>query len=551
MKKETISFCLLGLLFTLLMSLPFLAPGAGWVALFGFVPLLCMDYIATARGVKHFWWRHYLCFLLWNAVTTWWVAKATVGGAIFAVAANALQMSLVFGLFRWSKRRMGGILPYLLLAAAWLAWEKYYLSVAQISWPWLILGNSFANTTGLVQWYEVTGHLGGSLWIWASNLAVFGLMVSLLEGRFRTWNVKARAAAVAGTVTVIFGPMIWSACIPGPKEEGRTIKVAMVQPNLDPYEKHGAISRTDQDNRFMALLEKEDSFLSGDDPCLVLGPETFTNHFILEDYNSNPTFIRFQDWLKEHPSCNMLFGVSAYNRTYSVRRPDILAYDMGETIVDGQKKHIWYLSHNSAVITDTSRRCDVFHKGKLVPGTELTPYPKVFVPLENLFGGNLMGKCADQGGKASALEFKSGDLEFKLGSPICYESVYGDYCAGYVRDGASLITVITNDSWWGNTAGYRQHFSYSRLRAIETRRTVVRCANSGISAIIAPTGKVLKSGPWWEQAILTGEATLYNRITPFVRYGDIVGRLSVFSFVLLLAAAIFRKRKSGPHKQTA
>ena len=243
MKKETKSFCLLALLFTLLMSLPFLAPGTGWVALIGFVPLLCLEYIAGKKGKKHIWWWHFLCFLLWNAVTTWWVANATVGGAIFAIVANAFQMSLIFGLFRWSRRRFkGGVLPYLLLAAAWLAWEKYYLTIAEISWPWLVLGNSFATTTGLIQWYSVTGHLGGSLWIWASNLAVFGLLVSLVDGKFKLWNPKARAAAVAGAAIAVFGPMIWSISIPRKPAEGEDIKVVMIQPNLDPYEKPSTLA---------------------------------------------------------------------------------------------------------------------------------------------------------------------------------------------------------------------------------------------------------------------------------------------------------------------
>ena len=544
MKKETKSFCLLALLFTLLMSLPFLAPGAGWVALIGFVPLLCLEYIAGKQGKKHIWWWHFLCFLLWNAATTWWVANATVGGAIFAIVANAFQMSLVFGLFRWSRRRFkGAALPYLLLAAAWIAWEKYYLTVAEISWPWLVLGNSFATTTGLVQWYEVTGHLGGSLWIWASNLAVFGLLVSLVDGKFKLLNPKARIASIAGTVIAVFGPMIWSVCIPEKPADGSEIKVVMVQPNLDPYEKHQALSRVEQDDRFMAELQKAEEFIADGEPCMIIAPETFTDRFILEDFDSNITFNRFQDWLKDHPYCNILFGASAYNRIYSVRRPNILAYDMGETYIDGNRKHMWYLSHNSAIITDTTRRCDVFHKGKLVPATELTPYPKLFVPIENLFGGNLMGKCADQGSPAKALQFRSGDMEFKFGVPICYESVYGEYCTGYVRDGAEIITVITNDAWWGDTPGYRQHFSFSRLRAIETRRTIVRCANTGISAIIDPMGKVLQTGPCWESAVITGRAALSSRTTFFVRYGDIVGRLSVFAFILLLAAAVFRPGK--------
>ena len=214
----------------------------GWMALLGFVPLLCMERVAEAEGRKHFWWWHYGTFVAWNAVTTFWVCNATVGGGIFAVLANALQMSLVFGLFRWVKRRFrrggrGGALPYLFLAAAWIAWEKYYLTVAEISWPWLVLGNAFAATPSLVQWYEFTGTLGGSLWVWASSLSVFGLMVAFSDGRFAaSWNGKARFAALAGTVLALFGPMVCSLVIWNRYQEVSegTLPVVIAQPDFDP-----------------------------------------------------------------------------------------------------------------------------------------------------------------------------------------------------------------------------------------------------------------------------------------------------------------------------
>ena len=154
MRKQALIFAALALLFTLLMSLPWLVPHMGWTALIGLLPLLVMERLASEYKAKHFFWWHYGTFVLWNAVTTWWVAGATVGGAIFAVLANALQMSVVFGSFRWVKKRLGGVLPYLYLVAAWMAWERFYLTIAQISWPWLVLGNAFADTTSLVQWYS-------------------------------------------------------------------------------------------------------------------------------------------------------------------------------------------------------------------------------------------------------------------------------------------------------------------------------------------------------------------------------------------------------------
>ena len=102
------------------------------------------------------------------------------------------------------------------------------------------------------------------------------------------------------------------------------------------------------------------------------------------------------------------------------------------------------------------------------------------------------------------------------------------------------MTIITNDAWWGNTPGYRQHLSYASLRAIETRRAIARCANTGISAIISPSGKVLDPSPWWEQAVVTGALPLRDDITFFVSHGDIAGRVCTFIFLLLLLALAVR-----------
>ena len=527
------------LAFAVLMSLPWLVPHMGWTALVGLLPLLIMERLASEYKTKHFWWWHYGTFVLWNALTTWWVGEATVAGAIFAILANSLQMSVVFGSFRWVKRRLAGVLPYVFLAAAWIAWERYYLTSAQISWPWLVLGNAFADTTGLVQWYSVLGSLGGSLWVWTSNLSLFGLMVALSDGRMAHWNAKARISALAGTLVAVFGPMVWSACLRF-QEEGTPLQVVIGQPNYDPYEKRGAVPREQQDNEFIALLEQAD--WSEDRPVLALAPETFTRGVYTNAIPSHETFLRFQEFLHRHPQTSLIYGAIAYEPRVSYACPDPCAYDMG-TEADG--RHHWLLAHNSAILTDTTGRFSLYHKSKLVVGTELTPYPALFIPLERfLLGGPVMGKdigqkeisCLDMGG-------------VPIGTAVCYESVYGEFCTGYVRKGAQLLTVITNDAWWGNTPGHKQHLNYSRLRAIETRRWVARCGNTGISAIIDPSGHILDRTAWWTPAVLQGTVQLLQGESFFVRYGDMVGRVCVFLFLLLGAASLLpgiRNKRGRP-----
>ena len=549
MKNRTVLLLCLAAGFVLLMSAPFLMEGCGWMALLGFVPLLCMERVAsmeTAGGmgpVRHFWWWHYGTFVAWNAVTTFWVCNATVGGGVFAILANALQMSLVFGLFRWVKRRFqghrrGGALPYLFLAAAWIAWEKYYLTVAEISWPWLVLGNAFAGTSSLVQWYEFTGTLGGSLWIWASSLSVFGILVALSDGRFHSaWNKKARFAAVAGTVLAVFGPMVWSLVLWNrylEVSEG-TVPVVIAQPNFDPYHKFQSMTQDQQNAVLLDLFArglKEDRKERPDDSStvLLLAPETFTSDILCNDVPSSRTFRRFVSFLREHPGAEILFGASSWTRYEQMARPSANARKMG----DGD----WYETHNSALIVDSTGRYDLYQKSKLVPGVEMLPYVKVLGPIDEKLLGGVAGRCVGQPAVSNLL-FRQ---EVPVGCAVCYESVYGEHCASYVRAGAQLLTIITNDAWWGDTPGYRQHLNYARLRAIETRRDIARCGNTGISAIINQKGHIHARTPWWEPAVLRGTVNLSSRETFFVRAGDLIGRLSVFLFVLLFAAAIFRRK---------
>ena len=102
------------------------------------------------------------------------------------------------------------------------------------------------------------------------------------------------------------------------------------------------------------------------------------------------------------------------------------------------------------------------------------------------------------------------------------------------------MTIITNDAWWGDTPGYRQHLRYASLRAIETRRSIARCANTGISAIIDQRGNIIERTPWWEKSAIRGSINMNDEITYFVKTGDVPGRLCTAVFSLLVLALIVR-----------
>ena len=412
----------------------------------------------------------------------------------------------------------------------WIAWERFYFD-AEISWPWLVLGNSFARSTWAVQWYEFTGTLGGSLWVWLCNLSIFGLLVSLSDGRWWNFNKKAKAAIYIGLPGLFLMPVISSVVIErsyrGCMDAHEKLDVMIIQPNIDPYNKFEALSQAEQNtiliDQIAASLKtrKGDSLAS---PLLVIAPETFTSDIIVDNYERSETWNRLTGFLKDYPGVNVLFGASSREYITSPAAPSNTARHIGR----GQ----WCESHNSALMVDGQGKTEIFHKSKLVVGVEKTPYPALFCKLDDKLGG-VMGRCIGQD-EVSVLHAS----DIPVGCAVCYESVFGEYYTDYIRKGARAMAIITNDAWWGDTPGYKQHLSYASLRAIETRRAIARCANTGISAIISPTGEILQTTPWWKQAVLSGSIPLRDDITFFVAYGDITGRVCTFLFIMLLLALI-------------
>ena len=266
---------------------------------------------------------------------------------------------------------------------------------------------------------------------------------------------------------------------------------------------------------------------------LLLAPETFTCDVVLNTKAESSTLDRIHGFLSQRPGAEMLLGATTYEVFETRSAPNLLARPFGEG---------WIISHNSALEVSPDRAPQVYHKSKLVVGTELTPWPKLMVPLDDWLSkkmgvSGLMGRCVGQDG-ASLLYF--GPERVPLGCAVCYESVYGEYCTEYVKAGAQAMTIITNDAWWGNTPGYRQHLAFARLRAIELRRDIARCGNTGISCFIDQRGEVLDETPWWTRCTLSGLVHLNSAQTAFVRHGDLVGRVCTLVFLLLLAMLVVR-----------
>jgi apolipoprotein N-acyltransferase len=200
----------------------------------------------------------------------------------------------------------------------------------------------------------------------------------------------------------------------------------------------------------------------------------------------------------------------------------------------------YYDHFNSALLVGSEGDIEkIYHKGKLVIGVEAVPMRKLF----SLFEIDLGGITGQLGWGREHTIFENEGV--KIGPSICYEGIYGDYFGGFARHGAELMALISNDGWWGNTPGHKRLFDFSRLRAIETRRSIARSANTGISGFISPRGTTLGERlEWNEEGVLTALVELRNDLTIYTRYGDWVARIAGYVAVLgLMYYVAYRVRR--------
>ncbi len=520
---------LLSLLSGLLLSPAWYEWGNGLILAVALIPLLfAEDYLCqhkTEYGSRVFLRYASVTFLVWNIATTWWIYNAALAGVIAAVVINTIMWSLVAWFFHIAKRKLGPQLGYLSLILFWISWEYLYHN-AEISWPWISLGNGFAYNIRLIQWYEYTGIMGGSLWVLVLNVLIF-----ILIKNYKAGISKQRLLAQFVLILVILlGPIAISLVRfstyvekPDPKT------IVVIQPNIDPYAKF--VSIPSQEQTLVQLTEAARVADSAVD--YFIAPETSINNNIWTDQiETVPDIVMIRQFLAAYPKAAYIPGIQCYKR-----------YLPGEKLSENAREipgtSTFYESFNAAIQLDSTKNVPIYYKSKLVTGVEKMPYAKYLRFLEKLtlrLGGTMRGWGTQN---YRGVFYSAGDST-GVSPIICYESVYGEFVTDYVKNGATLLFVITNDGWWGDTPGYHQHAAYSSLRAIETRRSIARSANTGISSLINQRGEVLQSLGWWKRGVLKGSLNKNDVITFYVRNGDYIGRAACYLSIVIILLFITR-----------
>lgn len=512
----------------------------GWTLFFAFLPLLYLDnffveHKTEFRGVS-FWGHTFLTFFTWNSITTWWIFFATPLGMALAIITNSLLMSVVWWIAHTARRNFKGNLGYMALVVFWITFEYFHYHW-DIEWPWLTLGNGFANNIKLIQWYEFTGALGGSLWVLTVNIMLFTTVVLY----FKKAGIRKMMLPVSALILFIVVPAVISFSMYHNYTETENPKqIVVVQPNIDPYsEKYDAEAEQQKLEKFVSLAS--DKITAETD--FIIGPETlFENpRFWNEnEFNGNIALQQLGGFMNSTQKAELVFGVSSFkpypdekSAPPTARKSNSMVYDM----------------FNTAIFLGRNGQPQVYHKSKLVVGVEKMPFGKALGFLGDMVI-NIGGTSNTLGVQAEPTNFVSADST-QVAPVICYESVFGEYVKQYVQKGANLIFIITNDGWWRNTPGYKQHLSFASLRAIETRRSIARAANTGISCFINQRGDILQPTQWWIPTAIAGTIHANNKITFYVKHGDYIARVALFMSILLLAnllATKVMKRKNELRK---
>jgi apolipoprotein N-acyltransferase len=500
----------------------------------GFVPLLFAEHLYSTlklqkSGFKMFGY-FFLSMMTWNSLTTWWIYNSTDVGSIVAIALNSFLMTCVLQLFYSVKKRHGVAIGFISLIIFWTSFEFLHLRW-EISWPWLNLGNAFAIHPEWIQWYEYTGALGGTIWILIINIMFFQLLKSLwykdLLLRLRKINIFLLTVCVS---VLLAGPMIGSLYMyHNYREQGQPVKVAIVQPNIDPYNEKFTGTAHDQLNKILRLA----STVLEPNTTLLVGPETALPDGIWEEeIERNPEIRVIRKYLETYPRLNMLMGLTTFKSYPNEADRSLTARKL-------KNADRYYDVYNSALMIADNLLIQLYHKTRLVPGVEKMPYPQIFGFLED-YAIKLGGTSGSLGMQEQRTNFISTDVS-RIAPAICYESIYGGFMSGYMKDTAELIAVITNDGWWGNTPGYRQHMNYSRLLAVEFRKSVARSANTGISCFINQRGDVIRQTGWWTEDAISETINKNKVITFYAAHGDYLGFFAAYLSIAFMLFLLLRR----------
>ncbi|MCZ7555597.1 MAG: apolipoprotein N-acyltransferase [Bacteroidia bacterium] len=496
----------------LLLALAFPPVPFGHTALVALVPFLFL--LERQRSFAGAFRYSYLAFLVANFGTIYWIsgwwgddpwlkAAGVVVNLVHPLLFTIPGMLLYFIRRRLGPVAMGAGFPFL-----WTTWE-WLAHLPELSFPWMLLANTQTYDHIGIQYITVTGTFGITLWIASINALLYIGVRHIIRG---TWHFPSRPALalLATVVLLLLLPKIHgTVLLRNPEAAQRTLRIGIVQPDIDPYEKWG--SGETPLMKLQKLLHLYDS-LAQFQPDLVLMPETAIPFRILQ-----ATYR--EEWLE------LRRRVDSSGVALLTGFPYTVFYDDPETAPGSARRipdtNIRYHDFNAAMLVEAGETVpQVYKKSRLTPLSERIPYLDALPFMQDALTWGVGISNWGLGNDTTVFTLNNRPTRDGFWAMICYETLYPSFVAGFAARGANAFGVITNDGWFGPTSGPYQLQRYTVLRAIENRRAIARCANNGVSCFINKYGEVRQETKLYTQAAILDEVESTDEITFYARHGD-------------------------------
>jgi apolipoprotein N-acyltransferase len=477
----------------------------------------------------------YFTAFIFNLIALYWVGSWTKEADTFLMISGAALMffnPLLFlipsTLYYFAKKTFDNRTALLLFPFFWVFYEYLY-TLTDLRFPWLTLANGQAQFNLFIQIADVIGAYGLSLLIIFANVCFyFGIKTFLSDKKY--FNRRIITGLLIILVPVLYGVIKKASSA----DDAKSIKVGLIQPNLDPWSKWRGGGISQLLNQYLELSDQ--AVKKG--AQLIIWPESALPVYLLAGSFTNSEQA-IHDFINKN-NIHLLTGM-----------PDAQFY-FNKTKAPSDAKNITnsealYTSYNSILLfSPKEHEVQKYGKIKLVPFGERVPFLDALPFLGDWIKWNV-GISSWNVGKTKTV-FKLTDST-KIAGVVCIESIYPDFVAEFVQNGAQLIAVVTNDSWYGYSSGPFQHKEISVLRAVENRRTVLRAANGGISCIIDPFGNTIESTKLFTKEFLVGDALLNDKITFYTNYPFLIPALvcivSIGMIIVFFANKIFNKNKNA------
>ena len=527
-KKERNKNLILGALSGIMLGLSYPPIPLPFLVFFAFIPyFFVLEKKETLSSINRF---TYFTLFFFNIITLYWIGSWTkeadkflmISGVALLVF-NPLFYLIVSMLYYFSRKSFGKKTALYLFPFYWVSFEFLY-SLTDLRFPWLTLGNSLPYLNHVIQIADIIGVYGLSLIILFVNLMLYLTLKDISATKKINWGFGITAFAII--ILVLTYGIIREDSF---KISDTKVKVGLIQPNLDPWDKWQEGNLDKQLDLYLDLSQR--AIDKG--AKLIIWPESALPVYLLSG-NHDIEATRIRNF------------VSSKNIFLMTGMPDINFYfNKAEAPKDAKKTPNGYLytSYNSILLFSPHNfNVQKYGKIKLVPFGEHVPFVEELPFLGDFIKWQVGISSWNVGTQQTVFDFNDlNNLRLKAAGVVCIESIYPEFVAGFVEEGADLIVVVTNDSWYGYSSGPFQHKEISVLRAVENRKSVVRAANGGISCIIDPLGNTISETKLFTRDFLVGDVSIQHGLTFYSRYPYIFPLTASFVSVLTILFFIYKK----------